>query len=136
MLGNRIAADLVVTFHVSYIAFVVLGMLAILVGIARGWAWVRNPRFRVAHLVAIAIVAVQALLGVACPLTTLENALRLRAGQATYPGAFIGYWAHRLTSPGAAVGLHGRLRAVRPGRPGSLRAGPAPLAGRRPGGPA
>jgi hypothetical protein len=97
MLPYRIAADLVVTFHVSYIAFVVLGMLAILVGLGLGWGWVRNPWFRVAHLLAIAIVAVQALAGVACPLTTLENSLRLRAGQATYPGAFIGYWAHRLT---------------------------------------
>src|SRR4051794_26174462 len=96
MLFYRIAADLVVTFHFSYIAFVVLGMLAILVGVWLGWGWVRNPWFRVAHLVAIAIVALQALAGVVCPLTTLENSLRLRAGQATYPGAFIGYWAHRL----------------------------------------
>lgn len=96
MLIYRIAADLVVTFHFAYIAFVVLGMLAILVGVGLGCGWVRNPWFRVAHLVAIAIVAIQALAGVACPLTTLENALRLRAGQVTYPGAFIGYWAHRL----------------------------------------
>jgi hypothetical protein len=96
MLFYRIAADLVVTFHFSYVAFVVLGMLAILVGLGLGWGWVRNPWFRVAHLVAIAIVAVQALAGVVCPLTALENSLRLRAGQATYPGAFVGYWAHRL----------------------------------------
>jgi hypothetical protein len=93
----RIAADLVVTFHFSYIAFVVFGLLAILLGLAFGWQWVRNPWFRVAHLVAIAIVAAQALLGIVCPLTTLEKALRVRGGQASYPGAFIGHWAHRLT---------------------------------------
>ena len=97
MLGYRIAADLVVVFHFSYIAFVVFGLLAILIGLARGWGWVRNPWFRVAHLFAIAIVAAQAVAGIVCPLTTLENALRQRAGQATYPGAFIGYWAHQLT---------------------------------------
>jgi hypothetical protein len=97
MLFYRILADFVVIFHFSYIAFVVFGMLAILVGLGRGWGWVRNPWFRVAHLVAIVIVAAQALSGVICPLTMLENALRLRAGQASYPGAFIGYWAHRLT---------------------------------------
>lgn len=97
MLIYRIAADLVVTVHFSYIAFVVLGLLAILVGVALGWGWVRKPRFRVAHLVAIAIVAGQALLGVVCPLTTLEKALRVRGGQESYPGAFIGHWAHRLT---------------------------------------
>jgi hypothetical protein len=97
VLFYRIVADLVVIVHFSYIAFVVFGMLAILVGIGMGWAWVRNPWFRIAHLVAIAIVAIQALAGVVCPLTTLEKGLRLRAGQASYPGAFIGYWAHRLT---------------------------------------
>jgi polyferredoxin len=97
MLGYRISADLVVMFHFSYIAFVVFGQLAILIGLARGWRWVRNPRFRIAHLVAIAIVAGQALLGIVCPLTTLEKYLRAQAGQESYPGAFIGYWAHRLT---------------------------------------
>lgn len=97
MLLYRIAADAVVLFHFSYIAFVVFGLMAILAGLALGWRWVRGPRFRIAHLAAIAIVAAQSILGLVCPLTTLENALRLRAGQASYPGAFIGYWAHRLT---------------------------------------
>ena len=97
MLAYRIAADVVVTFHFSYIAFVVFGLLAILIGLARGWRWVRNPWFRLAHLVAIAIVAGQAMLGINCPLTTLEKALRVRGGQESYPGAFIGHWAHRLT---------------------------------------
>jgi len=97
MLSYRIAADLVVIVHFSYIAFVAFGLLAILIGLAMGWRWVRNPWFRVAHLIAIAIVAVQAIAGVVCPLTTLENALRQQAGQASYPGAFVGYWAHRLT---------------------------------------
>ena len=31
-----------------------------------------------------------------CPFTVWENALRRQAGQSTYPGAFLGYWAHRL----------------------------------------
>jgi hypothetical protein len=97
LLIYRILADLVVTFHFSYIAFVVFGLVAILVGLRLGWGWVRNPWFRVAHLVAIVIVAVQAIVGVVCPLTTLEKALRNRAGQATYPGSFIGHWAHQLT---------------------------------------
>jgi hypothetical protein len=97
MLLYRILADLVVAIHFSYVAFVGFGMLAILAGLALGWRWVRNPWFRIAHLVAIIIVAAQALAGVICPLTILENALRRHAGEATYPGSFIGYWAHRLT---------------------------------------
>jgi hypothetical protein len=79
-----------------FVAFVVFGMLAILIGLVLRWGWVRNFWFRVLHLAAIGVVAAQALLGVLCPLTTLENRLRRMAGQETYPGAFVGYWAHRL----------------------------------------
>ena len=89
-------ADLVVTVHAAYVAFVVLGLAAILVGIALRWRWIRNFWFRAAHLAAIAVVVVQALAGVLCPLTILENHLRAKAGEATYPGSFIGHWAHEL----------------------------------------
>ncbi|MGH8119146.1 MAG: DUF2784 domain-containing protein, partial [Gammaproteobacteria bacterium] len=58
--------------------------------------WVRNPWFRVAHLLAIGVVVSQAWLGVLCPLTTLEMALRDRAGGAVYPGSFIAHWVEFL----------------------------------------
>lgn len=96
MLWARILADLIVVFHAAFVAFVVFGLAAIALGLALGWGWVRNFWFRVLHVAAIAVVAAQALCGVICPLTTLENALRRRAGQQEYPEAFIGYWAHRL----------------------------------------
>jgi len=92
----RILADLVVVSHALFVAFVVFGMLAIVVGLVLGWGWVRNFWFRTLHLAAIAVVTAEAMMGVDCPLTVLENDLRQQAGQATYPGAFIGYWAHRL----------------------------------------
>lgn len=88
----RVLADSVVAFHAAYIAFVVFGLIAILAGYAAGWRWVRNLYFRAAHLAAILLVCIEAVVGVACPLTTLENALRLRAGGVGYPGEFIGYW--------------------------------------------
>jgi hypothetical protein len=96
MLGARLLADLIVAAHASYVAFVVFGLVAILAGVALGWGWVRNFWFRALHVTAIGVVAAQALAGVICPLTHLENYLRRQAGQETYPGAFIGYWAHRL----------------------------------------
>jgi hypothetical protein len=92
----RIAADLVVVFHASYVAFVVFGMVAIVAGLVSGRGWARNFWFRMLHLGAIVVVAAQALAGMICPLTLVENHLRRLAGQETYPGAFIGYWAHRL----------------------------------------
>jgi hypothetical protein len=41
-------------------------------------------------------VVVQAVLAIECPLTTLENALKRRGGEADYAGSFIGHWAHEL----------------------------------------
>jgi hypothetical protein len=96
MLWARVLADVIVVIHAAFVAFVMLGMVAIVVGLVLGWGWVRNFWFRALHLAAIGVVAAQALVGVICPLTSLENVLRRQAGQETYPGAFIGYWAHRL----------------------------------------
>jgi len=92
----RLLADLVVVFHCAYVAFVVLGLILILVGGVCGWSWVRNFRFRVIHLLSIGIVVLQAWFGIVCPLTTLENWLRIQGSQEPYPGSFIGYWAHDL----------------------------------------
>ncbi len=91
-----IAADAVLLLHFGFVVFVVLGLLLILSGGLRGWRWVRNPWFRLAHLCAIAVVVLQSWLSVICPLTTLEMALRQRAGDATYPGSFIGHWLETL----------------------------------------
>jgi hypothetical protein len=74
---------------VAYVAFVVLGQLAILLGLAWGAAWARNPYFRWLHLAAILVVAAEAILGVQCPLTRWEHDLRLSAGQAGYDLSFM-----------------------------------------------
>lgn len=89
-------ADAVVMIHAAYVVFVVFGLAAILIGVALEWEWVRGFCFRLSHLVAIVLVCLEAILGVMCPLTTLEDSLRARAGQARYPGDFIGYWTHHL----------------------------------------
>lgn len=106
----KIAADFVVLLHASYVTFVVFGQLAILVGILRKWAWIRNRKFRWLHLAAIAIVVTESLLGIVCPLTTLEGWLRAQAGQTTYAGDFIAYWVHELmfyqASPAVFTGLY------------------------------
>ena len=65
----RFLADAVLVLHFAYVAFVVLGMAAILAGIALGWQWVRNFWFRGVHFLMIAAVAVESLLGILCPLT-------------------------------------------------------------------
>ena len=96
MIVYRVLADLVVAVHFTYVAFVIVGQLAIVYGVIRQRSWSRNYYFRWLHLLAIALVVLQSWLGVACPLTDLENYLRERACEASYPGDFIGYWAGRL----------------------------------------
>jgi len=89
-------ADGVVLFHAAYVAFVVFGLLAIPIGAALGIRWVRNVRFRVLHLIAMGLVFVEVAADIMCPLTLLENDLRLRAGESGYAGDFISYWTHRV----------------------------------------
>ena len=96
MILYRLLADAIVVVHFAFVAFVVLGMLAILVGLWRRWRWVRNFPFRIAHCLAIAFVALESLVGVICPLTTWENQLRELGGGTGQPGSFIGRWVHRL----------------------------------------
>jgi hypothetical protein len=96
MTPARALADLVVAVHAAYVAVIVFGLAAILVGGARGWAWVRNRAFRLVHLAMIAVVVAEAWAGVTCPLTALEKGLRRRGGQEPYALDFIEYWTHRV----------------------------------------
>jgi hypothetical protein len=84
------AADAVVVIHAAYAGFVVFGFVAILLGIALGWKWVRNFWFRMVHFLMIAIVAAEAMGGALCPLTTWENQLREKGGAEVREGTFIG----------------------------------------------
>jgi Protein of Unknown function (DUF2784) len=94
MLFYAILADLLTAVHFGYVAFVVVGELAILVGAACGCSWARNRWFRGLHLLAIGIVAAEALLHVPCPLTVWELHLRGLAGQATDTESFVGRLVH------------------------------------------
>lgn len=87
-----LAADAVLVLHVLFVAFVVIGLMLIGCGGLLSWRWVRNRTFRILHLIAIGIVVLQAWIGAICPLTTLEMALRERAGDAVYEGSFISHW--------------------------------------------
>ena len=92
----RLAADMILVVHACFIAFVLFGLVLIWVGYARNWRWTQTWTLRLIHLAAIGMVIAQAYLKIVCPLTILENNLRLRAGQDAYTEAgFIEYWLHR-----------------------------------------
>jgi len=69
-------ADAILVVHFGIVLFIVGGLLAVWIGAALGWRWIRSRWFRYAHLGAIAYVAAEALLGIACPLTVWEDIAR------------------------------------------------------------
>ena len=91
-----ILADTVVIIHAAYVAFVVFGLAAILLGAAMRWRWTRSFAFRITHLAAIALVCLESIVGVMCPLTSLEDSIRARGGAAPYPDDFVAHYVHRV----------------------------------------
>jgi len=92
-MSDSILADTIAFVHLGYVLFVLVGFILIVTGIILRWAWVKNFWFRIAHLAAIVVVALDALMGVDCPLTVLEFELRYGAfysdGRASFVGRII-----------------------------------------------
>lgn len=78
-MGYRFLADAVVLLHVAFVAFAVAGGLLAL----------RWPRVVWLHVPAALWAAVVEFSGWYCPLTPLENRLRVAGGSAAYAGGFI-----------------------------------------------
>lgn len=78
----RALADLVLVLHLGFVLFVVLGGLLVL----------RWPRVAFLHLPAAVWGVLIEYTGWICPLTPLENSLRLRGGEAGYTGGFIEHY--------------------------------------------
>lgn len=89
-------ADLILVAHALFVAFVTLGLVAILLGRYRHWKWVKNWWFRIVHLLAIGFVMAESWLGLICPLTEWESRLNMAAGGSAYPSSFIQYWLHEI----------------------------------------
>jgi hypothetical protein len=95
-MSYALLADAVLVLHVAIVLFVVGGLLLVVGGNLAGWRWVNHWWLRLLHLAAIACVVAEAWLGITCPLTTWEIALRVAAGQGAYAGGFLQHWLHRL----------------------------------------
>jgi hypothetical protein len=85
-------ANAVLIVHVCIVLFIIGGLVLTLAGGWCKWRWVRNFWFRALHLSGIVYIAMEAWLGIVCPLTTLEQWLREQAGQAAYGGDFVAHW--------------------------------------------
>jgi hypothetical protein len=87
----RLSADLVLLLHLSFVLFVILGGVLV----------IKWPRLVWLHLPAVAWGAFVEFSGWICPLTPLENWLRMQAGEATYLGDFIVRYLSAILYPDA-----------------------------------
>jgi hypothetical protein len=79
---ERVLADAVVVLHLAFVAFALAGGL-----LALRWRWMP-----LVHLPALAWAAFVEFSGTVCPLTPLENALRVAGGMAGYQGGFVEHY--------------------------------------------
>jgi hypothetical protein len=86
----RLLADLVTAGHALFVVFVTAGGFLT-------WRW---RRLAWLHLPAAAWGVAIEFGGWVCPLTPLENRLRLRAGLAGYPGGFLEHYVLPVLYPG------------------------------------
>jgi len=79
---HRTVADILVLIHATYILFVVAG----------GWFVLRWTKLAWLHVPAVVWGALIEFTGWICPLTPLENSLRLAGGGSAYSGGFIAHY--------------------------------------------
>ncbi len=86
----RALADLVLTAHLAFVLFVVLG----------GFLVVRWPRLAWLHIPAAVWGVLIEYMGWICPLTPIENSFRIKSGEAGYSGGFIDHYILPTLYPG------------------------------------
>ena len=86
---SRLAADVVVLLHLAFIVFVTAGAFVVL----------RWPRIAWLHIPCVLWGIWIEVTGRVCPLTPLENHLRLAAGGDGYGGGFIEHYVLPLVYP-------------------------------------
>ena len=81
-------ADALLFVHFCLAGFITLGFFLIPVGYKLGWNWIKNRNFRLLHFSLMGVITVETILGLACPLTVLENMFR----DVDYSSSFMSYW--------------------------------------------
>jgi hypothetical protein len=85
----RLTADAVLLVHLAFIVFALLGA-----ALARRWRWMP-----LVHVPAAAWGFFVELTGRICPLTHLENYLRVKAGQSGYAESFVEHYLLAIIYP-------------------------------------
>ena len=85
-------ADIILIFHFCVVIFITFGFFLIPIGYKFGWVWITNLKLRIFHCGMMMFVTLETLLGITCPLTSIENNLR-----GIYEStSFVSYWIKKI----------------------------------------
>ena len=85
-------ADIVLVIHFCVVIFIISGFVLIPIGYKFDWGWIANTQLRIFHTGMMVFITLETLLGITCPLTSIENSLR-----GIYQSkSFIEYWIKQI----------------------------------------
>ena len=89
---NSFISDVVLVFHFIIIKFMCFGFFLVPIGYKMKWIWLSNLKLRFFHLSLICFVTIEAIIGMTCPLTIIENIFN----ENKYSQSFIKFWVSKI----------------------------------------
>ena len=69
-------AEIILIIHFIIFLFICLGFILIPIGYSLDWNWIKNRIIRLIHISLMGFVTIETIIGVICPLTSIEFLLR------------------------------------------------------------
>ena len=85
-------ADIILILHFLVVIFITVGFLLVPIGYYYDWRWIKNFKLRLFHFGLMFIVTFETLVGITCPLTSIENYLR----GINNSKSFISFWIEKI----------------------------------------
>ena len=89
---QTLIADLLLFIHFGLATFITIGFFIIPIGYRLGWNLIRKRSLRLLHLSLMGVITTEAIVGLTCPLTVLENMFR----DVDYSSSFITHWVAQI----------------------------------------
>ena len=85
-------ADIVLILHFFIVIFITVGFFLIPLGYYYNWNWIKSLKLRLFHCGLMFLVTFETLVGITCPLTSIENNLRGMSNSKS----FISFWIEKI----------------------------------------
>ena len=85
-------ADIVLILHFFIVIFITVGFFLIPIGYYYDWNWIKSLKLRIFHCGSMFLVTFETLVGITCPLTSIENNLRGMSNNKS----FISFWIEKI----------------------------------------